>query len=99
VYYLPYVFQTKEHLKGGDVVYKVSPHAKLHIPNDKYYNLDPYTYDREFFQEDGLEGQFEIDLTEAIEMEVDIQMVVDEEDAEVQNENDLKCLKAMTMTN
>jgi hypothetical protein len=86
VYYLPYVCQTKEHLK-------VSPHGKLPVPNDEDYNLDPDTYDREFFQEDGLEGQFEIDLTEAIRMEVYIEMVVDEEEDEVQNENDLVILE------
>jgi hypothetical protein len=74
-------------------VYKVSPHSKLHIRNDEDYNLDPDTYDREFFQEDGLEGRFEIDLTEAIGMDVDIEMVVDEEDDEVQNENDLEILE------
>jgi hypothetical protein len=83
VYYLPYACQTKEHLKGWNVVYKVSPHSKLSIPNDEDYNLDPDTYDREFFQE---EGRFEIDLNEAIGMEVDIEMVVDEEDDEVQND-------------
>ena len=53
VYYLPYVCQTKEHLKGWDVVYKVSPHGRLLVPNDEDYNLDPDTYDGEFFQEDG----------------------------------------------
>jgi hypothetical protein len=37
-------------------VYKVSTHDKLFVPNDEDYNLDPNTYDREFFQEDGLEG-------------------------------------------
>jgi hypothetical protein len=57
------------------------------------YNLDPDTYDVEFFQEDGLEGRFEIDLTEAIGMDVDIEMVVDEEDDEVQNNNDLVILE------
>jgi hypothetical protein len=93
VYYLPYACQTKEHLKGWDVVYKVSPYGRLHVPNDEDYNLDPNTYDREFFQEDGLEGRFEIDLTEAIRMEVDIEMVADEEDDEVQNKNDLLILE------
>jgi hypothetical protein len=93
VYYLPYACQTKEHLKGWDVVYKVSPHGKLPVPNDEDYNLDPDTYDGEFFQEDGLEGRFEIDLIEAIRMEVDIEMVIDEEDDEVQNENDLEMLE------
>jgi hypothetical protein len=93
VYYLPYACQTKEHLKGWDVVYKVSPHGRLPVPNDEDYNLDPDTYDGEFLQEDGLEGRFEIDLTEAIGMDVDIEMVVDEEDDEVQNDNDLVILE------
>jgi hypothetical protein len=61
--------------------------------NDEDYNLDSDTYDGEFFQEDGLEGRFEIDLTEAIRMEVDIEMVVDEEDDGVQNKNDLVILE------
>jgi hypothetical protein len=91
VYYLPYVCQTKEYLKGWDVVYKVSPHGRLPVPNDEDYNLDPDTYDGELFQEDVLEGQFRIDLTEAIRMEVDIEIVVDED--EVQNENDLVILE------
>jgi hypothetical protein len=56
VYYLPYACQTKEHLKGWYVVHKVSPHGKVPIPNDEDYNLDPNTYDGEFFQEEGLEG-------------------------------------------
>ena len=93
MYYLPYACQTKEHLKGWDVVYKVSPHGRLPVPNDEDYNLDPDTYDGEFFQEDGLEGRFEIDLTEAIGMDVDIEMVVDEEEDEVQNDNDLVILE------
>jgi hypothetical protein len=93
VYYLPYACQTKEHLKGWDVVYKVSQHGRLPASNDEDYNLDPDTYDGEFFQEDGLEGRFEIDLTEAIRMNVDIEMVVDEEDDEVQNDNDLVILE------
>jgi hypothetical protein len=37
-------------------MHKVSPHGKLPVPNDEDYNLDPNTYDREFFQEEGLEG-------------------------------------------
>jgi hypothetical protein len=74
-------------------VCKVSPHRRLPVPNDEDYNLDPNTYDEEFFQEDGLEGRFEIDLTEAIGMDIDIEMVVDEEDDEVQNDNDLVILK------
>jgi hypothetical protein len=70
-------------------VYKVSPHRRLPVPNDEDYNLDPDTYDGEFFQKDGLEERFEIDLTEEIGMDIDIEMVVDE----VQNDNDLVILE------
>jgi hypothetical protein len=99
MYYLSYGCQTKEHLKGWDVMYKVLLHGKLPIPKDEDYNLDPNTYDGELFQEDGLEGRFEIDLTEAIRMEVDIDMVVDEEDDEVQNENDLEMFEGLHLGN
>jgi hypothetical protein len=68
-------------------VHKVSPHGKVPVPNDEDYNLDPSTYDGEFFQEEGLEGRFEIDLTEADRM--DVETVVDEEEDEVQNVKDL----------
>jgi hypothetical protein len=43
VYYLPSVCLKKEHLRGWDLVYKVSPHSKLPIPNNEDYNLDPNT--------------------------------------------------------
>jgi hypothetical protein len=76
----------------------VSLHGKLHVPNDEDYNLDPNTYDREFFQQDGLEGRFEIDLTKAIGIEVDIEMVVDEEDG-VLNENHLEMLEGFHLSN
>ena len=56
VYYLSYTCQIVDRLKGWDVVYKVSPHGKLPVPNNEDYNIDPNTYDGEFFQEDGLEG-------------------------------------------
>jgi hypothetical protein len=79
----------KEQLDGWDIVYEVSPHRKLPVPSDEDYNLDTNTYDREFFQENGLEGRFEIDLIEVIIVKVDIEMVVDEEEDEVQNKNDL----------
>jgi hypothetical protein len=68
VYYLPYACKTKEHLKGWDIMHKVSPHGRILVPNDEDYNLiNPTTYDGEFYQEEGLEGRFEIYLTEAIE--------------------------------
>ena len=59
-------------------MYKVSPYGKLPVPNNQDYNIDPNTYDGEFFQEDGLEGSFEIDLTEAQGMEVDNESGADE---------------------
>jgi hypothetical protein len=80
-------------------VYKVSPHGKLPVSNGGDYNLDPKKYDGESFQEDGLVGQFEIDLTEAITMEVHIEMVVDEDDDEVQNENDIEMLEGLHLGN
>jgi hypothetical protein len=77
-------------------VHKVSPHGKVPVPNDEDYNLDPNTYDGEFFQEEGLEGRFEIDLTEEMVMEVDNKRVVDEEERdEVQNVKDLQMLERL----
>jgi hypothetical protein len=99
IYYLSYACQTKEHLKDWYVVHKVLPHGKLPVPNDEDYNLDPNTYDGEFFQEEGLEGRFEIDLTGAIEIEVDIEMAVDEEGDEVQNVKDLQILEQLHLDN
>ena len=64
-------------------MYKVSPHGKLPAPNkEDYHLLDPNTYDGEFFQEDGLEGMFEIDLTQMLEMEVDNGTVVNDDAAQ-----------------
>ena len=81
-------------------MHKVSPHGKLPVPNDEDYNFNPHTYDGEFFQEEGLEGRFEIDLTEAIRMEVDNETVI-EEDAgdEVQNVKDLQILERLHLDN
>ena len=74
-------------------MYKISPHSKLPVPNNQDYNIDPNTYDGEFFQEDGLEGSFEIDLTEAQGMEVDNESAADEDAGdEVQNVKDLELL-------
>jgi hypothetical protein len=78
-------------------VHKVSPHGKVPVPNDEDYNLDPNTYDEEFFQEEGLEGRFEIDLTEADRM--DAETVVDEEEDEVQNVKDLQILERLYLGN
>ena len=75
-------------------MYKVSPHGKLLVSNDADYNLDPNANEREFFQEGGLEGSFEIDLTELIGMEVDNEMVVVDDDGDdIENVKDLELLE------
>ena len=85
---------------GWDVVYKVSPHGKVPIPNNEDYNIDPNTYNGEFFQEDGLEGYFEIDLTGVIEMEVhDDEMVDEDAGEEVRNAKDLELLERLQLGN
>ena len=91
VYYTPYACKSKEHLLGWYIVHKISPHAKLPLPNDEDYNFNTNTYDGEFFQESGLQGTFTIDLTEAMEMEVEN----DDEDAgdEVVNAKDIEMLE------
>ena len=72
-------------------MYKVSPHSKLPLPNNKDYNND-----REFFQEEGLQGSFEIDLSDVIGMEVDNERVVDEEVGdEIENIQDLLLLERL----
>ena len=81
-------------------MYKVSPHGKLPVPNNQDYNIDPNTYDGEFFQEDGLEGSFEIDLTKAQGMEVDNESDADEDTRdEVQNVKDLELLQWLHLSN
>ena len=96
---MPYACQDEE-LKGWAIVHKVSPHGKLPAPNDEDYNFNPSTYEGEFFQEEGLQGSFVIDLTEVIEMEVDNERV-DDEDAgdEVQNVDDLQMLERLRLGN
>jgi hypothetical protein len=78
----------------------VSPHSKLLAPKDEDYNFDANTYAEEFYQEEGLQGCFEIDLTKAIEMEVDSDMDVDEDAGdEVQNVKDLQLLERLRLGN
>jgi len=74
-------------------VYKVSPHGKLLVPNNEDYNNE-----REFFQEEGMEGSFEIDLSNVIGMEVDNERVVDEKAGdEVANIHDLPLLEQLRL--
>ena len=98
VYFVQYPCQTDERLQGWDVVYKVSPHGKLPVPNNDDYNIDPNTYEGEFFQEDGLLGSFVIDLGEAIGMEVDNEDLCDGNDGdEVENAMDLQLLERLQL--
>jgi hypothetical protein len=100
VYYTTYPCKTDERLLGWYVVHKVPPHDRLPLPNNEDYNLDLNTYDGEFFQEEGLEGTFVIDLTEAIGMDVDVGRVVDEDDGdEVENVKDLELLERLHLDN
>ena len=93
VYFLPYLCQTDKHLQSWDVVYKVTPHGKLPLPNNEDYNNEI-----EFFQEDGLGGSFEIDLTDVIGMEVDNERVVDDDAGdEVENVRDLELLERLRL--
>ena len=96
VYYLPYVCQDKPNLMGWYIVHKVSPHGKLPLPNDDDYNFNTTTYDGEFFQEEGIQGRFEIDLSGAIE--VDNEWVAEENEGdEVVNEKDLTMLDRLQL--
>jgi hypothetical protein len=74
-------------------VYKVSPHSRLPIPNNEDYNINLDTYEGEFFQEDGLPGDFVIDLTEAfVTMEVE-----DGDGDEVDDERDVELLEKVAV--
>jgi hypothetical protein len=78
----------------------VSPHGKLPAPKDEDYNFNTNIYDREFFQEEGLQGRFMIDLIEAIGMDVHNEWVHDEDDGdEVQNVKDLQMLERLHLGN
>jgi len=101
VYYLSYPCKTDKRLQGWDVVYKVSPHNKLPAPNNEdYHLLDSNTYAGEFFQEDGLPGSFEIDLTETLAMEVDNEQLPDHDAGdEVHNPDELQFLERLRLGN
>jgi hypothetical protein len=77
-------------------VHKVSPHGRLPVPNKEDYNLDPNTLEGEFYQEEGLEGTFVIELTEAI----DVGSVVEEDDnIEDEDVRDLQLLERLRLDN
>jgi hypothetical protein len=96
VYYLPWACQKDPNLKGWYLVQLVSPHGKVPVPNDEHYNFDPNTYIGEFYQPEGLEGRFDIDMFLLMGMEVDND--IDEDDGdEVQNAKDLALLERLQL--
>lgn len=100
VYYIPYPCQTDENLIRWDVVYKVRPHSKLPVPIDADYSVNTNTNEVEFFQEDGLEGRFEIDLTDLFGMEVDSEserVVEDDDEDEIHDAQDLQLLERLQL--
>ncbi|CAN6219500.1 unnamed protein product [Urochloa humidicola] len=69
VYYLPYACKKRADLRDWWVVFKVAPHG--HIPPNNI-NVDSSlgegpSQDGEFYQEDGLDGTFVIDLDDALD--------------------------------
>ena len=100
VYYTAYACKARLDLSGWCVVHKVSPHGGAPLPNDEDYHFNPTTYDGEFYQEDGLQGRFEIDLTCEIGMDVHNVMVIDDDDEdEVRDPNDLQMLERLRLGN
>ena len=98
VYYLPWACQEDENLNGWYIVQLVSPRGKAPLPNDDDYNFDPNTYSGEFFQPEGLEGRFHIDISisSLIGMEEENDFDEDEGD-EVQNAKDLRMLERLQL--
>ena len=100
VFYLPYPCKNpKKRLQGWDVVITVPTHNRPPKPDEEdYRRLDPSTYDGEFFQEEGLPGNFTINLPTdddmVVEEEDDAQDVEEEDDVveEVENAQDLTLL-------
>jgi hypothetical protein len=101
VYYLPWACQEDPNLKGWYLVQLVSPHDKVSVPNDEDYNFDPNTCTGEFYQPEGLEGRFDIDIFSLMGMEVDNDIDEDDGDEddgdEVQNVNDLEMLERLQL--
>lgn len=69
VYYLPYACKKRADLRDWWVVFKVAPHG--HIPPNNINVDSPLgegsAQDVEFYQEDGLDGTFFIDLDDALD--------------------------------
>jgi hypothetical protein len=71
-------------------------HGGVPVPNKEDYNLDMDTYEGEFYQEEGLEGTFVIDLTEAMDVAI---VFEDDDDVEVEDVRDLQLLKQLRLDN
>jgi hypothetical protein len=90
VYYLPWACQKDARLAGWSLVHMVSPRDKTAVPNNDDYNFDPMT--DEFYQLEGLEGSFKIDIFALMSMEEDNDINEDEGD-DVQDAKDLLLLE------
>jgi hypothetical protein len=99
VYYLPWACQKDPNLMGWYLVQLVLPHGKLPAPNNEDYNFDPDT--REFYQPEGLEGRFDIDMFALMEVDNDIDQADgdDDEGEEVEDEQDLQILEQVLLGN
>ena len=94
VYYTSYPCKTDARLVGWDVVHKVSPRGGVPVPNNEDYNLNTDTYEGEFYQEEGLQGTFVIDLSEPMDVPI---VVEDEDDVEVDDARDLELLEKLSL--
>nr|ABA98912.1 transposon protein, putative, CACTA, En/Spm sub-class [Oryza sativa Japonica Group] len=66
VYYIPYPCKSVPALIDWWVVYKVQPTGKIAAPVDKDYDFLPNNDTVHYFQEDGLQGTFVVDLMEGL---------------------------------
>ncbi|XP_052147318.1 uncharacterized protein LOC127766269 [Oryza glaberrima] len=81
VYYVPYACTTGPNLNAWWVAYKVRPLGSLPITSlDDYNSSDPSCVD--IFQEDGLEGEFIIDIGQGLDNIVitDVDEITDQQD-------------------
>jgi hypothetical protein len=67
VYYIPYPCKSVRTLTDWWVVYKVNAPSKLLVPSDQDYDVEHTAHGTEFFQEDGLEGTFVINIFEGLQ--------------------------------
>lgn len=83
VYYIPYACTTDRNLNAWWIAYKVRPLGSLAIPSLDDYSEATYTTD--VFQEDGLEGEFIIDLGSGLDnlMPTGLDEVIDPQELDV----------------